>query len=185
MRFAFGSVEAERRFGKIITEMRRYLVIKTLISLITGTFITLWLWILGVDFALLWGFCAFVLNYIPNLGSIIAAVPTTLLAVLQLGFGYALLVALGYLVVNVALGNFVEPLWMGRRLGLSALVVLLSLVFWGWVWGPVGMLLSVPLTMVVKIMLENSEDLKWVAVLLGDDRSLASRRRESRPRKAA
>jgi AI-2 transport protein TqsA len=92
-----------------------------------------------------------------------------LLAMLQFGPGWALLVAAGYLVVNMVIGNFLEPMWMGRRLGLSPLVVLLSLVFWGWVWGAAGLLLSVPLTMVVKIVMENTEQLRWVALLLAGD----------------
>ena len=171
LRLAFGGVGVERRFGSMMRELRRYLGIKTAISLVTGALIAVWLSLLGVDFALLWGFVAFGLNFIPNLGSILAAIPATLLAALQLGFFPAFLVALGYLVVNMLLGNLLEPLLLGRQLGISALVVLLSLVFWGWVWGPVGMLLSVPLTMVVKIMLENTEDLQWLAVMLGDEAS--------------
>jgi predicted PurR-regulated permease PerM len=153
-------------FTKIIVDVQRYLGIKTLISLATGILIGVWVAILGVDFPILWGILAFLFNYIPSLGSILAAVPTLLLALVQLGPGPAALVGLGYVVVNVALGTFVEPYFMGRKLGLSTLVIFLSLVFWGWVWGPVGMLLSVPLTMVVKILLENSENFRWVAVLL-------------------
>ena len=153
-------------FAKIIVDVQRYLGIKTLISLATGILIGVWVAILGVDFPILWGLLAFLFNYIPSLGSILAAVPTLLLALVQLGPGPAALVGLGYVVVNVALGTFVEPYFMGRKLGLSTLVIFLSLVFWGWVWGPVGMLLSVPLTMVVKILLENSENFRWVAVLL-------------------
>ncbi len=131
--------------------------------------------LLGLDFALVWGVVAFLLNYIPTIGSIIAAVPAVLLAAVQLGFGRAVLIAAGYVVVNTVLGNLVEPALMGRRLGLSTLVVFLSLVFWGWVWGPVGMLLSVPLTMVVKILLENTDDLRWVAVLLDSGRAAEER----------
>ncbi len=179
LRVAFGGVGAERRFGTMMIDLRRYLGMKTVISLATGGLIAAWLALLGVDFALLWGFVAFGLNFVPNLGSILAAIPTTLLALLQLGFFYAVLVAVGYLVVNMVLGNLVEPLLLGQRLGLSPLVVLLSLVFWGWVWGPVGMLLSVPLTMVVKIMLENTEDLQWIAVLLGDEASAQRVRAET------
>lgn len=175
LRVAFHGVGAERRFGNMMSELRRYLAIKTVISLATGSLIAAWLALLGVDFALLWGFVAFGLNFIPNLGSILASIPTTLLAILQLGFFYAVLVAIGYLVVNMVLGNLVEPLLLGRRLGLSALVVLLSLVFWGWLWGPVGMLLSVPLTMVVKLLLENTREFQWVAVLLGDEASALRR----------
>ncbi|MEM6705939.1 MAG: AI-2E family transporter [Acidobacteriota bacterium] len=179
LRVAFRGVGAERGFGNMMSELRRYLAIKTVISLATGSLIAAWLALLGVDFALLWGFVAFGLNFIPNLGSIIAAIPTTLLAILQLGFFYAVLVAIGYLVVNMVLGNLVEPLLLGRRLGLSALVVLLSLVFWGWLWGPVGMLLSVPLTLIVKLMLEKSQEFQWVAVLLGDEASALRQKAET------
>ena len=170
VRAAFGSAGAEARFARAMHEIQHYMGIKTVISLATGLLIGIWVGVLGVEFAVFWGLVAFVLNFIPNLGSIIAAVPTTLLAMVQIGVGRALLVALGYLVVNMVIGNFIEPPLLGRRLGLSTLVVVLSLVFWGWVWGPVGMLLSVPLTMVVKILLENTEEFRWVAVLLGDSR---------------
>ena len=170
VRAAFGSAGAEARFARAMHEIQHYMGIKTVISLATGLLIGIWVGVMGVEFAVFWGLVAFVLNFIPNLGSIIAAVPTTLLAMVQIGVGRALLVALGYLVVNMVIGNFIEPPLLGRRLGLSTLVVVLSLVFWGWVWGPVGMLLSVPLTMVVKILLENTEEFRWVAVLLGDSR---------------
>jgi AI-2 transport protein TqsA len=152
-----------------IREVQRYLVIKTLISLATGAFISAWLWLLGVDFPLLWGLVAFVLNYIPNVGSIVAAVPGVLLALIQpgLGLGPAAAALAGYLVVNMVIGNLVEPWWMGRRLGLSPLVVFLSLVFWGFVWGPVGMIISVPLTMIARIVLEHWDESHWLVVLLG------------------
>ncbi len=154
------------RFAIMARQVQRYLAMKTLISLATGLLAGLWVAILGLGFPLLWGITAFLFNFIPNLGSILAAVPPVLLALLQLGPAQAVAVAVGYLVINVVLANFIEPYLMGRRLGLSTLVVFLSLVFWGWVWGPVGMLLSVPLTMIVKIALENIEDFRWVAVLL-------------------
>jgi predicted PurR-regulated permease PerM len=124
------------------------------------------------------------LNYIPNIGSIIAAVPAVLLALVQLGLGPALLVGLGYLVVNTLLGNIVEPNLMGRAVGLSTLVVFLSLVFWGWVWGPVGMLLSVPLTMMIKIALESSDDLKWVALIIDSGKAAEARLRAEAEEKA-
>ena len=171
VRIAFTGAGAEERFSRVMYEIQHYIGIKTVVSAATGLLIGVWVGVLGVDFAIFWGLVAFVLNFIPNLGSVIAAVPTTLLAMVQIGVGRGLLVALGYLVVNMVIGNFIEPHLMGRRLGLSTLVVVLSLVFWGWVWGPIGMLLSVPLTMVVKIMLENTEEFRWVAVLLGDSRS--------------
>jgi AI-2 transport protein TqsA len=168
LREAFGHDGADLKWLAGITrEVQRYLVIKTLISLATGALAGGWLAVLGIDFALLWGLSTFALNYVPTLGSILAAIPPVLLALVQLGPWHAVAVAAGYLVINMALGNILEPYLMGRRLGLSTLVVFLSLIFWGWVWGPVGMLLSVPLTMAVKITLENTRDFRWVAVLLG------------------
>jgi len=164
---AFGDPSGSQRYTKIKREIQHYLGIKTLVSLATGLFIGVALWLIGVDFALLWGVLAFLLNYIPTLGSIIASIPPTLLATVQFGPGPGLAVAGVFLAVNIVMGNFVEPYFMGRRLGLSTLVVFMSLVFWGWVWGPLGMLLSVPLTMILKIMLENNRELRWVSVLLG------------------
>jgi predicted PurR-regulated permease PerM len=154
------------QFTRVKNDVQRYLGVKALISLLTGGLIAGALALLGVDFPLLWGLVAFILNYIPNLGSILAAVPTILLALVEYGPGKALVVALVYLAVNALLGNVVEPLLLGRQFKLSTLVVFVSMVFWGWIWGPVGMLLSVPLTMIVKISLEASQELRWIAVLL-------------------
>ena len=169
LRTAFGKDDGWDRFGHIRAEVQHYLGIKTLTSLVTGSIVAAALAIIGVDFPLLWGMLAFLLNYIPTFGSILAAIAPVLLASVQFGPGRAIAVALVFVAVNILIGSFIEPHFMGRRLGLSTLVVFFSLVFWGWVWGPVGMLLSVPLTMIVKIMLENTEDLKWMGVLL--DRS--------------
>jgi len=154
------------RLTKIVAEVQEYLGIKTFISLATGILLGAWCWVLGLDFPILLGLVAFVLNYVPTIGSIIASIPAILLGITQFGFGYSLMVAAGYALVNLAFGNLIEPNLLGRRLGLSTLVVILSLIFWGWVWGPVGALLAVPLTMVVKIMLENTSDFRWVAILL-------------------
>lgn len=173
---AGGFATSDERLGKIVQEVQGYLVIKTLVSLGTGLMIGLWTWAVGLESPILLGLVAFVLNYVPTIGSVIASVPAVVLALVDfdlqasamVGFEVqrAIVVGLGYLAVNVLFGNWLEPTLLGRRLGLSTLVVVLSLVFWGWVWGPVGALLSVPLTVVVKIMLENTQDLKWVAVLL-------------------
>jgi len=154
-------------FGKFLGTVQKYMAIKTWISLATGGAIAIWLSVLGVDYPLLWGLLAFLFNYVPNIGSIIAAVPAVLLAFVQLGGGNAALSALGFLLANVVMGNVVEPRVMGKGLGLSTLVVFLSLVFWGWLLGLVGMLLAVPLTMTVKIALEGSRDTRHIAVLLG------------------
>ncbi len=159
--------DSTRHFKSASREIQRYLGIKTAISIVTGIIVGAWVALLGVAFPLLWGLAAFLLNYIPVFGSIIAAVPAILVALVQHGGVRALVLAMGYLVVKVVIGDLIEPHLMGRRFGLSTLVVLLSLVFWGWLWGPLGMLLSVPLTMVIKILLENTSSLRWVAVLLG------------------
>lgn len=153
--------------ANVTRQIQRYLGFKTLISLMTGTLLGLWVWALDVPFPLVWGMVAFVLNFIPAIGSIIAAIPAVLITLIQHGLGHAALVAVGYLAVNFLFGNLLEPHLMGRSFGLSTLVVFLSLIFWGWLWGPLGMLLSVPLTMVIKITLEETEQLRWVAVLLG------------------
>ena len=159
------------RMAKARREVQHYLIIKTLVSLATGFLVYLWVLWMDVDFPLLWGLIAFLLNYIPSLGSIIAAIPAMMLTLIEMGPGRALIVGLGYLLVNLVLGNFVEPHLMGRQFGISTLVVFLSLVFWGWIWGPVGMLLSVPLTMILKIMLEHTEDLRWVAQLISNPKN--------------
>lgn len=154
-------------FQRFSDSVQRYLLIKTLVSIGTGIFAGVALAIIGVDYAILWGLIAFLLNYIPNIGSILAAVPPMLIAIIQLGPMSSLLVAGVYVTINTLFGNVIEPKFMGRTLGLSTLVVFVSLVFWGWVFGPVGMLLSIPLTMVVKIALEGSEQNRWMSVLLG------------------
>jgi AI-2 transport protein TqsA len=170
LRAAIGRGDADlSRFAGAVKDIQRYLAIKTAISLATGSLVALWLWTVGVDFPLLWGMLAFLFNFVPNIGSLIAAIPAVLFTLLILGPWSALLAAGGYIVVNIGLGNLVEPHLMGRRFGLSTLVVIISLVFWGWLWGPVGMLLSVPLTVVVRIGLEYTDDLRWLAVLLGNE----------------
>lgn len=157
------------RFSGVTEQVQNYLVLKTLVSMATGFAAGLLVWALGVEFPFLWGLVAFLLNYIPNLGSIIAAIPPSLLALTQPDGGplLALGVVIGFIGINVVLGSLVEPRLLGRQLGLSTLVVFLSLVFWGWMWGPLGMILSVPLTMILKILLNHSKEFHWLAVLLG------------------
>ena len=166
-KFAQISDEKSEFVEDFVNKLNGYMGIKTLTSVITGILVTLLLWILGVDNAQLWGVMAFLLNFVPNIGSIIAAVPAVLLALVQLGLGTAMLVAAGYLVINIIIGSVLEPRFMGKGLGLSTLVVFLSLVFWGWVLGPVGMLLSVPLTITVKLALDSKKETRWLGVLLG------------------
>lgn len=152
---------------RIARQMQVWLWVKTVISLATGVAAGFWVAFLGIEFALLWGLVAFLLNYIPNFGSIIAALPPALLALIQSGPLTAALVLLGYVVINVVFGSVMEPYLMGRRIGLSPLVVLLSVIVWGWLWGAAGMLLAVPITMAIKFGLESSENSRWIARLLG------------------
>jgi len=158
-----------KQIDRFLTSVNNYLAIKTMVSIATGVCVSLMLWAFGLDFFLLWGVLAFLLNYIPNIGSIIAAVPAMSLAVLQLGIAPAGIIGLGYMIINMVMGNIVEPRYLGKGLGLSTLVVFLSLIFWGWLLGTVGMLLSVPLTMVIKIALESSQEGRWFAVLLSNE----------------
>ena len=155
-----------QRFSGFLESVKQYLVIKAVMSLITGSAVTALLFLLGVDFAVLWGSLAFFMNFVPYVGSVIAAVPVIFLAFLDTGSQTALLVTGSYLIVNLVVSNVLEPRYMGSGLGLSTLVVFVSLVFWGWVLGPVGMFLSAPLTMLVKIALESDPRSQWIAVLL-------------------
>ena len=172
IQLAFGDSSFNHHSLAIINSINQYLAIKADTSLVTGLLITLWLTILGVDFPILWGVIAFMLNFVPTIGSIIAAIPTMLLTLVQLGIDSTLFVALGYLLVNMVVGNIWEPRIMGKGLGLSTLVVFLSLTFWGWVFGSVGMLLSVPFTMIAKIVLEQNPDTRWIAIFLGSEDDL-------------
>lgn len=155
------------RLRQVVFTIVRYMAIKASTSLATGLMIWVWLGFLRVDFAVLWALLAFLLNFVPTIGSIIAAVPAVLLALIQLDLHTALLVAAGYLFVNTLIGNIVEPKVMGRGLGLSTLVVFMSLVFWGFVLGTAGMFLSVPLTMAIKIALGGHPATRPIAILLG------------------
>ena len=164
---ARGGAASRVALDEFARAVNRYLGIKTLLSALTGVLVTLMLWVLGVDYAVMWGLLAFLLNFVPTIGSILAAIPALLLALLQVSPAMVALIALGYVLINVGVGNVLEPRWMGKGLNLSPLVVFLSLVFWGWVLGPVGMLLSIPLTILVKIALERDDDTRWLGIMLG------------------
>lgn len=147
-------------------DIQKYLGIKTIISAIGGVLAGIWCWALGVDYPLLWALLAFFLHFIPAVGAIVAGIPPTLLALAQNGVGTSIAIAAGYLAINFTLGNFVEPMLIGRRFGVSPLVILLSVIFWGWLWGPIGMFLAVPLTIMIKVGLENSQELRWLSVAM-------------------
>jgi len=151
---------------EIAAKIKHYMMLKAIISMVTGIIVSLMLMVIGVDYYILWGLVAFLLNFIPNIGSIIAAVPAVILGLIQLGPAMALVIAVGYISINIIIGSIIEPRIIGKGLGLSTLVVFLSLIFWGWLLGPIGMLLSIPLTIMIKIALDSQENTKWIATLL-------------------
>lgn len=158
----------ERYIERVLDGVIGYLGVKTITSLLTGISIWLLLDLLSVQYAVLWGTLAFLLNYVPNIGSIIAGVPIVLQSLLLNGFSTGFVILIGVVAINMIFGNILEPRMMGKRLGLSTLIVFLSLLFWGWLLGTVGMLLSVPLTMSLKIALESSPKTIRYALLLGN-----------------
>lgn len=162
-----------RRFQTVGRQLQSYLAIKSLASLVTGIVAGLFCWVMGIEFAMVWGFMAFLFNFVPVVGSLVAAIPPILISLLQLGFWQCVVVAAVYFAINNVVGNIIEPIFMGRGFGVSTVVIILSVLFWGWLWGPVGMFLAVPLTMLIKMMLAESDDFRWIAVAMSKDREEA------------
>ncbi len=165
---ADGERETMKHINEVLTKIKRYMALKAVISLVTGVIVTVVMMMIGLDYAVLWGLVAFLFNFIPNIGSIIAAIPAVLLALVQLGSFGAIEVGIVYLTINIIIGSIIEPRIMGQGLGISTLVVFLSLIFWGWLFGPIGMLLSIPLTIMIKIILYTNEKTRWLAILMGN-----------------
>jgi predicted PurR-regulated permease PerM len=166
--FSSSSVDIEKQIFAINEQLQSYLIIKTLISLATGVTFTVILTIYGIDFALIWGLLAFVLNYIPNVGSLLATLFPILIALLDYGFGFASIsIAVLLLIAQNIYGNIIEPKYLGKTLDLSPVFILMSLIFWGWVWGIVGMFLAVPIAALLKIFCSNIEALKPIAIIIG------------------
>jgi predicted PurR-regulated permease PerM len=162
-----GTGETLNYLIKIGENIRHYLSIMTIVSLITALLVWGVLAILGVKYAILWALIAFLLNFIPNIGSIVAAIPAVFFALIQSGIDTALWTVVAYLVINMIVGNVVAPKMLGHGMGLSTFIAFISFIFWGYILGTVGMFLSVPLTMAIKIILDQDEKTKWIAVLLG------------------
>lgn len=154
------------RLGKIVDDVRFYMGIKTVMSMLTGLGVGVWCAVLKIDFPILLGLLAFILNYVPNVGSILAAVPGVTLALFQFNVGTAALAGAGYLAINVSVSNFLEPRLLGKSLGMSPLIIVVSMFFWGWAMGPIGMLLAVPLTMTTKIAMESGRSTQWIAMMM-------------------
>lgn len=153
---------------EIAHKVRWFMLIRTVLGVVSALLATGWLWLLGVDFAPFWGVLFFLLNYLPNIGSIIAGLPPTILAFVQFGFGWGLLAAGGLLIMEQIMGNFLDPRLQGRTLNVSSLVVLLSVIFWGWIWGIPGALIAVPLTVTLILICANTEALRPIAILLSE-----------------
>jgi len=166
MKIFKGTDERLEQFTSFTYTVKRYMLIKTALSMATGIFATVWLIILDVNYPFLWGFLTFLLNYIPTIGSNIAAIPPVLMALIQYDLFFMFLVALGYIVINNVIGSFLEPRIMGHGMGISPLIVFVSLIFWGWIFGPIGMILCVPMTTIIKIAFANTEKTQWISTLL-------------------
>lgn len=148
------------------SDIQKYLGVKTLISALTGVLAGFWCWFFDLHYPLLWALVAFLFNFIPAVGSTAASIPAIVEALVQHGPGTAVFVAIGYGGINFCLDNFVQPTMLGNRFGISPLVVILSVIFWGWLWGPLGMFLAVPLTMVLKVLLDNNAEFRWISVAM-------------------
>jgi predicted PurR-regulated permease PerM len=170
LKFAYSDRKdaVEENIKLINTQLQSYIIIKTILSFIAGVLVTIILFIYGIDFALIWGLLTFILNFIPNIGSFIATAAPILVALLEYGFGFRTVsLTVMLLIVHNIIGNFIEPHYLGRRMDLSPVFVLFSLIFWGWIWGIVGMFLAVPIAAFMKILFSNIDPLKPVAVLMG------------------
>ncbi len=163
------SESGEARLTRLLSNINRYMQIKSLTSLATALFVWLLLWSLGIDFAVLWAVLAFFLNFVPVVGNIVMMIPAVLLALVQIGPATALVVAFGYLLINTTIGSVIEPRIMGKGLGISTLAVFIALLFWGWLFGTVGMFLAVPLTTALIIGLDASPHTRPLAILLGPE----------------
>lgn len=172
--YAGSNNDAVYQIEKILSQIKEYMVLKALISIFTGFVVWIALLIVGTDYAFLLAVLAFMLNFIPNIGSIIAAVPAILLTLIEFGLFNTIMVALTYTAINVIVGSIIEPKVMGKGLDLSTLIVFLSLIFWGWLLGIVGMLLSIPLTIMVKIILGSNKNTQWISTLLGSGKIITA-----------
>lgn len=154
--------------GNTSEKLRRYLLVMSLTSFLTGVLTGIWCFVLGVDLALVWGLIGFILNFIPTLGSIIAVIPPTVIAFIFQGAGRGIATLIGLAAIQTIMGNFVDPRVQGKSLQLSPFVALFSIVFWGWVWGIPGAILGVPMTIAIILLCEEFETTRPIAIVLGE-----------------
>lgn len=157
----------ETSIGKVAADTQRYMAVKTAVNAAWGGLIAFVAAVLGLKFALLWGLITFFFCFVPVIGAIVSVVPAVLFAFLDLGAWSALIVCSGFMIIHLVMGNFVEPFFIGKQLDISPFVALVALAFWGWVWGLSGMLLSVPLTIFIRIWCAHTPDLQWISVFMG------------------
>lgn len=148
--------------------IKKYFIVKSFTSLLTGVVIGLMLILFGVDYPILWGFIAVLFNFVPVIGSLVAAIPAILLSAIELDIQTTAYIIILYVVINISISNVIEPKLMGKELGLSPLVIFFSLILWGWLLGIVGMFLAVPITMTLKIAFNSNHQTKWIALLMSD-----------------
>ncbi len=166
--FSRNKDSVERTINSFNTQLQSYIVIKTIISLLVAIVATIIFLSYGIDYALIWGLLTFILNFIPNIGALIATIAPIIIALLEYGFGFTAISMAALLTINhTIMGSLVEPHYLGKQMDLSPVFVLFSLIFWGWVWGIVGMFLSVPIAAAMKILFSNIEPLRPVAILMG------------------
>ena len=155
-----------KKISKVVQSVSLYMISRTKVNAITGALLGLFLFLMGIDGWLTWGFLAFLLSYIPYIGLIIASIPPVLIGFLTGGIWLALVVGLGIVVLNFFAENVLEPKITGDALSISASAVLISFLFWSWMLGPIGSLLSVPMTVFAKIVLADFQETRWIAAVM-------------------
>jgi predicted PurR-regulated permease PerM len=172
--------QIKKIISDVMTQVTRYLSIKFIISVANGVLIGLGLWIIGLEFAIIWGLIQSIVNFIPTVGTIAVGLAATAFGVIQFWPAPAPMIAVGLVmfIVNIILGNIVDPNIMGDKLGLSPFVIIVSLLIWGWIWGFVGLILAVPMMVVIKIVCENIPVLEPISIMLGSGKAAMAARNE-------
>jgi predicted PurR-regulated permease PerM len=166
-----GTASIMTKVAELTEDVRRYMSIMTGVNFMVAVGDVILLWIVGVEYALVWGLLSWVMGYIPTVGFWIALIPPTLIAYSSLGTEAAVVVFLGYVLINGSVQNIIQPRMMGQGLGISTVVVFISLFIWGWLLGGIGAILAVPLTMIIMALLNSFPNTRWIAVLMSAPKS--------------